>query len=78
MSDEQGNKTSNYERIKSMTIEELHSFLLDFEIGDIDYSETFCELCTAEHRKKHESCECEECLMKWLRAESTEPFGIDF
>ena len=34
-------KPTNADRMRGMTDEELHKFLLDFEAGDIDYAKTF-------------------------------------
>lgn len=55
--------TTNADRIRSMTDEELAEFLDRWELGDIDYSKTFCDLCEGQY-----DCH-DDCLMDWLKEE---------
>ena len=54
---------TNADRIRSMTDEELAEFLDRWELGDIDYSKTFCDLCEGQY-----DCH-DDCLMDWLKEE---------
>ena len=56
-------KPSNADRIRSMTDEELADFLERWELGDIDYSKTFCDLCKGQY-----DCH-DDCLLDWLKKE---------
>ena len=56
---------TNADRIRSMTDEELANFLDRVEMGDIDYSKTFCDLCDGFY-----NCH-DDCLVGWLKAEAT-------
>lgn len=71
-------KVSNADRIRSMSDEELHKFLLDFEAGDIDYAKTFCDLCCKDAALERKSTDCEGCLLWWLKNDATLPQGIDW
>ena len=53
---------TNADRIRSMTDEELADFLDRWEIGDVDYSKTFCDLCDGQY-----DCH-DDCLMDWLKS----------
>ncbi len=56
-------KPSNADRIRAMTDEELAEFLDRWELKDIDYSKTFCNLCKGQY-------DCHnDCLMEWLKKE---------
>lgn len=72
------NVTTNADRIRSMSDEELHKFLLDFEAGDIDYAKTFCDLCCKDAALERKSTDCEGCLLWWLKNDATLPQGIDW
>ncbi|MBR3008365.1 MAG: hypothetical protein IKI35_05650 [Stomatobaculum sp.] len=54
---------TNADRIRSMTDEELADFLDRWEIGDIDYAKTFCDLCEGQY-----DCH-DDCVLGWLRQE---------
>lgn len=69
---------SNADRIRSMSDEELHKFLLDFEAGNIDYAKTFCDLCCKDATLERKSADCEDCLLWWLKNDATLPQGIDW
>lgn len=56
---------TNADRIRAMTDEELANFLDRVEMGDIDYSKTFCDLCDGFY-----DCQ-DDCLVGWLKAEAT-------
>lgn len=57
---------TNADRIRAMSDEELAEFLDRWELGDIDYSKTFCDLCDGQY-----DCH-DDCLMDWLKQEVTE------
>lgn len=57
---------TNADRIRAMTDEELAQFLDSWEMGDVDYSRTFCDLCKWQY-------DCfNDCLMEWLKQEVQE------
>lgn len=57
---------TNADRIRSMTDEELAEFLDRWELGDIDYAKTFCDLCNGQF-------DCHnDCLVDWLKQECDE------
>lgn len=63
---------TNYERIKTMTFEEMVDFLERYHDDDIDVAKTFCELC--DH-----STDCDDCTKWWLGLDSKEhPQGLDY
>ena len=53
---------TNADRIRAMTDEELADFLDRWEMGDVDYSKTFCDLCDGQY-----DCH-DDCLMDWLKS----------
>lgn len=55
-------KPTNAEVIRAMTDEELAEFLDRWEMGDIDYSKTFCDLCDGIY-----DCH-DDCLVGWLKS----------
>ena len=57
---------TNGDRIRSMSDEELAEFLDRWEMGDIDYSKTFCDLCEGQY-----DCH-DDCLLDWLKQEVKE------
>ena len=71
------NAATNADRIRSMSDEELHKFLLDFEAGNIDYAKTFCDLCCKDAALEQKSTDCDGCLLWWLKNDATLPQGID-
>ena len=72
------NVPTNADRIRSMSDKELHKFLLDFEAGDVDYAKTFCDLCCKDAALEQRSTDCEGCLLRWLKNDTTLPQGIDW
>ena len=72
------NVATNADRIRSMSDEELHKLLLDFEAGDVDYAKTFCALCYKDAALERKSTDCEGCLLWWLKNDATLPQGIDW
>ena len=67
---------TNADRIRQMTDDELDDFLASWEMGDIDYSVTYCDLC--EENKRH-GCkgntlglDCDGCRKHWLLSEVAE------
>lgn len=71
-------KPTNADRIRSMSDEELHKFLLDFGAGYIDYAKTFCDLCCKDAALERRSTDCDGCLLWWLKNDATLPQGIDW
>ncbi len=57
-------KKTNADRIRNMTNEELAEFLERFELGDIDYAVTFCDLCREGGNALN--LDCSGCLRHWL------------
>lgn len=54
---------TNADKIRALTDEELADFLDRWEMGDIDYSKTFCDLCKGQY-------DCHnDCLLDWLKKE---------
>ena len=60
-------KQTNADRIRSMTNEELAQLLERFELGDIDYAVTFCDLCKEGGNALN--LNCSGCLSHWLESE---------
>lgn len=59
---------TNEELIKQMSTDELVVLIARIEIGDVDMSKTFCDLC--------ESCDRELCIRDWLRWDTdSSPWG---
>lgn len=69
---------SNADVIRSMTDEELFAFLDKFELGDIDYSMTFCDTCTKDAALERRSCDCDGCLKWWLALDCKKPQGLKY
>ena len=51
---------TNADRIRAMSDEELADFIDRCEMGDIDYANTFCDLCNGQY-------ECDQCRLDWLK-----------
>lgn len=58
---------TNGDRIRSMSDEELTEFLRRIELGDIDYSVTFCNMCKDGGNAL--GLDCGGCLLHWLQTE---------
>ena len=68
-------KESNFQRIKRMNREELAAFLDRVELGDIEFSVTFCDLCQKNHNGE---CDRKGCIRTWLDVDSKDhPQGLD-
>ena len=52
--------TTNADRIRAMSDEELAEFIDRCEMSDIDYAKTFCDLCNGQY-------ECDQCRLDWLK-----------
>ena len=52
--------TTNADRIRAMSDEELAEFIYRCEMNDIDYAKTFCDLCNGQY-------ECDKCRLDWLQ-----------
>lgn len=63
---------SNADVIRSMTDEELATLMDRLEIGDIDYSITYCSLCERDNLPYT----CDECRLQWLKQDAGEIFGL--
>lgn len=55
-----GGQTTNADRIRAMSDEELAEFIDRCEMSDIDYAKTFCDLCNGQY-------ECDQCRLDWLK-----------
>ena len=62
---------TNSDRIRNMADEELMEVLKRIELGDIDYSVTFCDLCKDGGNAL--GLDCDGCLLHWLQ--TVEDFG---
>lgn len=70
---------TNADVIRSMTNDELSDFLEEFEVGDIDYAETFCNLCEKYAREHSRSVDCCGCLKWWLELPAKQhPQGLEY
>ena len=58
---------TNADRIRSMSDEELAEFMSRCELGDIDYSVTFCSFCEEDGNKL--GLDCNGCRLHWLQSE---------
>ena len=67
---------TNADVIRKMTDEQLFEFLSEWEVGDIDYSITFCDLCEADKKQGGKGntlgLDCDGCRKHWLESEVTE------
>lgn len=60
--------TTNADRIRSMSDEELSKFISRIEIGDFGqqvYGKTFCDMCKGQY-------ECDDCRLWWLQQPAEE------
>lgn len=58
---------TNADHIRSMSDEEMADFLEKFQLGDINYSITFCDLCEKDGNALN--LDCKGCLKHWLSTE---------
>lgn len=66
---------TNADRIRCMTDDELYEFLSMWEIGDIDYSVTFCDLCKGHGNELN--LDCDGCRNHWLESDANNYNGIN-
>jgi len=71
---------TNADCIRAMSDEQLYEFLSEWEVGDVDYSVTFCDLCTKDRREGGEGNElgldCDGCRKHWLTRDAVEYGGL--
>lgn len=60
---------TNADVIRSLTGEELNNFLAMWELHDIDYAVTFCDLCAAGGNTL--GLDCDGCRMHWLQEDAS-------
>ena len=65
---------TNADRIRRMTDDELYEFLSMWEVGDIDYSVTFCDLCKKYGNELN--LDCDGCRKHWLESSAAAYNGI--
>lgn len=57
---------TNFEKIKSMSIDEMIDFMEKVELQDIDYAMTFCNMCDGQYDCSN------DCMRHWLESEAEE------
>lgn len=62
---------TNAEYIRKMSDEELANFLDSVQIGDIDSSRTFCDICDLEGG-------CNQCWQWWVKIDTKHPQGLEY
>lgn len=71
---------TNADVIRKMTDEQLLEFLSEWELGDIDYAITFCDLCEQSKSEGGEGNElgldCDGCREHWLKRDAVEWNGL--
>ena len=65
----------NADVIRSMTDKQLDEFLAQFEIGDIDYAVTFCDLCNGNGNEL--GLDCDGCRAHWLTEDTSAYNGLN-
>ena len=68
------NIKTNADVIRQMTNEQLARFIDTVEIGDLDYSITFCNMCKGVGNVLN--LDCDGCLRHWLNANAGDTFGL--
>lgn len=66
---------TNADKIRSMTDEELDFFLGAWELGVVDYSVTFCDLCNGTGNELN--LDCDGCRRHWLESDTDAYNGIN-
>ena len=66
---------TNADVIRSMNDEQLDHFLDCWELGDVDYAVTFCDLC--KKGGNIHNFDCDGCRKYWLAKDSTEWQGLN-
>lgn len=71
---------TNADVIRSMNDEELDEFLAKFELGDVDYAITFCDLCAKEKniggKGNALGLDCDGCRGHWLSSGADDWNGL--
>lgn len=65
----------NADVIRSMTDKQLDEFLAQFEVGDIDYAVTFCDLCKGNGNEL--GLDCDGCRAHWLTEDANAYNGLN-
>ena len=65
---------TNADVIREMNIEQLAAFIEKVELGDLDYSVTFCNYCKGENNALH--LDCNGCLKHWLNSLANDINGL--
>ena len=58
---------TNADKIRSLTNEELATFISKIELGDIDMAVTYCDLCSKDGNAL--GIDCDGCILHWLNSE---------
>lgn len=66
---------TNADVIRSMTDKQLDEFLAQFEVGDIDYAVTFCDLCKGNGNEL--GLDCDGCRAHWLTEDASAYNGLN-
>lgn len=64
---------TNADAIRQMTDDELYEFLLKVQIGDIDYSVAFCDMCKKDGGNEL-GLDCDGCFKHWLKQDAETHF----
>lgn len=65
---------TNADVIRRMTDKELDRFLASFELNDVDYAVTFCDMC--EKYGNELNLDCDGCRMYWLKSDAENYNGL--
>ena len=65
---------TNADCIRRMSDEQLYEFLSEWELGDIDYAVTFCDLC--EKGGNTLNLDCDGCREHWLKRDAVDFSGL--
>ena len=65
---------TNADCIRRMSDEQLYEFLSEWELGDIDYAVTFCDLC--EKGGNTLNLDCDGCRKHWLKRDAVDYGGL--
>lgn len=69
---------TNYDRIKSFTLEQMWKFLIYYAEGDIDTAMGFCDLCVNDAKERGTSTDCDGCIKHWLKNDEQAPQGLGY
>lgn len=72
---------TNADIIRSMTDEQLYEFLSEWELQDIDYAVTFCDLCEQDKREGGKGntlgLDCDGCREHFLKEDADGYLGLN-